>query len=236
MSIQQARRRRVLGGDIVPDTKDLRLFMDARYGVTVDSANRVSHWENRVLSPDAQVMVQAVDAQKPTLFPARRNSHPAVVFDGTTDSLAVQFAAPQAQPMTIIVALKSPASSASNEVIYASYGSGTHRIQFLKATSDVVAAYMGAGLAGTPSAVGGQHIFSSVYDGANSIIYEKGVSIATGNIGSNLIDGIKFGKNFNDTDPGDMDLYCFLLYTRVLPTSDIRTIEKNIAAIWDIPL
>lgn len=236
MSIQQARRRRVLGGDIVPDTKGLRLFLDARYGVTVDGANRVSQWKNRADDPSALYARQATEALRPQYVAARQNSHPALVFDGVNNYMKVdKFAAVIAQPTTVVCACKTPASSGSYANIYDGRASGSRQALY-KSNLDRATMYAGAEIFYSPATLDAPTIFSSVWNQTDSVIFENGVYKNTtgASPGTHNVDGYSLASNHSTGALGDIDMYVMLAFDRLMGDEERQQIEANIGALWGI--
>lgn len=236
VNLNSARRRIRLLGDLIPDHKGLRVCLDARYGLQTTAAGKVLSWENRGPDPVARYATPPTEAAQPTLVGASQNSQPAVVFDGANTYMKVdRFAAVIAQPMTVFFACKTPASSGSYANMYDGRSSSTRQAVY-KSNLDRVTMYAGAEIFYSPATLAAPTVFSSLWNQANSVIFENGVYKNTtgASPGTHSVDGYSLGSNHSTGAKGDMDMYVMLSFDRLLGDEERQQIEANIGALWGI--
>jgi len=156
------------------------------------------------------------------------NGNPAMLFDGTDDSLVTaSFSA--AQPITTFV--KFSYTVASNAVFD---GTGANR-HLLDETGGNWRIFAGAGLVGGAVDTN-ENVGAALYNSTSSSLYINGSSQVSGNAGTQGINaGLRLGTNNGSADPLNGSLSEFALYASD-KSSDRASIEANIAARYGITL
>ena len=79
------------------------------------------------------------------------------------------------------------------------------------------------------------HIFALVFDGANSLIYKDGLLIASGDAGTNNINGLRLGRGSTDSFGLNGFIAEHFMYGVIITNSEINQTANYLAAKWDLP-
>lgn len=134
--------------------------------------------------------VQTATAKQPVLLDDGQNGRPVVRFDGVDDYMQRVYAAPLAQPNTVLTSAQLAAGGQMNIVD----GTGTGRHALHASGANTWAAYVSTTIAGGTRDTD-WHTHAAIYDGLTSERRLDGTSIATGDVGTGSMAGITLGSN-----------------------------------------
>ena len=215
---------------LVPTVAGLKLHLDASDSTTItkDSSNLVSAWNDK--SGQANHVVQATGSKQPLWVDRVQDTLPIIRFDGTDDFLKIASWSGGALATSTSYMVFNPTSdgdswfdSAINRTVWL-MNSGTKAFQI----------YSGANMASTVTVVTGEWVYCQIVSaGASSIIRRDGITIATGNAGTQSFNGIYLGSGQN-TAYSPIDVAELLVYEGTHSTSDRDAIEAYLAKKWGL--
>jgi hypothetical protein len=222
--------------------KNLQLWVDGALPGTVtrDGSNKVSLWKDKTIN--ARNFVQATVAQQPTYLPTGINGLGAVYFDGAAFNMPFsdQTLAYIAGGSFTIVYVATKTAGTANQYVIGGQGTGTR--------NNLIAGYVSAntykfGLgnddmnaivnvvnAGVPE------LYLMTFDGTTferrirRNTFDEGLGAASGVITG--MSGQALGKYLSSF--GNFALGELLIYNRVLTTSEINSVERDMMSKWSI--
>jgi len=152
-------------------------------------------------------------------------------FDRGPDEYAVQFTT-VAQPTTIFIVIQYQDSS-TQEAFGSANGGSAYNLQGFVAGSDRI-------FAGNPVTDGASdqnpHLFTLIFDGSNSVIRKDGSQVASGNVGTNGLDGFRLGGSTEFNNNTNSLIGEVLPCSERLSQSEIDSQEQRIADKYGITL
>lgn len=179
-------------------------------------------------------LTQSTSSKKPTFKLDILNEYPIVRYDGSDDILDVDSISISQPVHHFVVVAKTDASSNDGVVFDLTGASGNHRLSWRNSTS---AWRMNAG----STLDGGSHdndfhIRTALFDGASSVHREDATQIASGDAGSEALDGYTSGNDRAESTPLDGDIAEILIYNASLSTSDRDDVESYLSKKWGIDI
>lgn len=186
---------------------------------------------------NARNLTQATAGAQPQIVTAGAltvtlNGSPGIVFDGVDDTLGVTSWASIPQPFSRTYVATRKAAAGGGRVLNNNPASTT-TADFL---NDATTLMINAGGAGFPSATWSNAesaVFTSVFDGAASLIRKNGTAGAAGNVGTNTLAGIHLGTVNGFINALQADIYELVIRSNA-SASDALTIERNEGAYYGI--
>ena len=185
------------------DTASLKTFLGANDGF-------VTTWYDQ--SGNARNATQATAANQPVIFASGNigtidgitSSYKALVFEATNTRLINNFST-ISQPISVFsVSRKDNVTTAAAGVIYDSYNNTTSALYYTgttETTNNRWSISNGASLQGTTAGNSNPNLFSTLHNGASSSIHINGVSYASGNAGTNGLNGLSIGNLRGNPSP-----------------------------------
>lgn len=227
----------LFGGGFLPSNiAGLSLWLKADAGVFEDSAKTTSAtddgdvvgaWEDQ--SGNSNDVLQTTTADKPLLKLNIVNSKPVIRFDGTNDDLSIgSFVAELSQPNTIFVVIE--VRNLNNDAFWVFDGQdivgSQNELRAQTATDpDIWAIIAGASLTGGDIIRDEIILIGAKYDGGDSEIKQNDVVTASGNAGTEGLDGFRIGSRRNNTSYFDGDVAEVLIYNVNLSTLERQQVE-----------
>lgn len=201
---------------------DLEAWYDAS-ALSLSNNDPVASWTD--MSGNGYHSTQATAANRPIFVENVLNGQPVVRFDGNNDYLQTVLASAIPQPITVFIVVKLPSNNATIQNVFD--GLGTNRLQFNKQTgNDTFRTFAGtiddftiAGYAGDFTTV------TLVYDGANSQTWFDGLSVNTGNTGTNSLGTFNIGARNDYLMPLNGDIAEFIVYSDALDAAERDAVE-----------
>lgn len=222
--------------------KGLQLWVDGALPgtVTKDGSNKVSLWKDKTIN--ARNFVQATAAQQPTYLPTGINGLGAVYFDGAAFNMPFsdQTLAYIAGGSFTIVYVATKTAGTANQYVIGGQGTGTRNnliMGYVSANTykfglgnDDMNAIVNVVNAGVPE------LYLMTFDGTT---FERRIRRNTADEGlgaaSGVISGMSgqaLGKYLSSF--GNFALGELLIYNRVLTTSEINGVERDMMSKWSI--
>lgn len=181
------------------------------------NGNTLSSWRNNGSAGNALVQAGGT-ALEPTYRSsvAALNSKPAIQFDGSggagnADYLYINSSdtATQSQPLTFGVVVKLD-TTADQRIITCEGSAATRNI--VDVASGAWRGHAGSGISGGTANTNG-HLIVFKSNGASSVLRLDGTTLASGNAGSQGMDGIVMGRNLSKSTPySDMHVAYWFMY------------------------
>ena len=214
-----------------PTVAGLTLHLDSSDASTItkDGSNLVSAWNDK--SGQANHITQATGSKQPLWVDRVQDTLPIIRFDGTDDFLKIaSWSGGALATSTSYMVFKPDVAgtqtwfdSAINRTTWHG-GGGSVPFQL----------YSGTVLASSVYVADGETIYCQIVsNGASSIIRRDGITIATGNAGSQSFNGIYLGSGQN-TGYSEVDVAELLVYEGTHSTSDRDAIEAYLAKKWGL--
>jgi len=204
------------------DVAGLTVWLDASQGVTKDGSNLVSTWYDQ--SGNSNDVVQSTATNKPTWTDSEVNGLPAIVFNGSDNSMAKSTwsggAISQAFYVFAVMKFGQNTTSAYNW----DGGGSSNRFFFYNDPTDRKAS-VGTQLTMTANPANNYYYVTFFINGASSDQRRNGVSINSGNLGSGTWDGITFGTRYSNEAYNDPKICEFLVYDNNIGTTDRDNVE-----------
>ena len=213
------------------DVTGLTLWLDASEGITKDGSNLVSQWDDQ--SGNSNNVAQSTASFKPVWTDSELNGLPAVVFDGSNDSMnKVNWsggAISQAFYVFAVMKFGQLTSSAYNW----DGGGASNRFFFY---SDPANRYASVGTQLTMSANPANNYYYVTFfvNGASSDQRRNGVSINSGDLGSGTWDGITFATRYSNEAYNNPKICEFLVYDNNIGTTDRDNVETYLKDKYDL--
>jgi hypothetical protein len=154
-------------------------------------------------------------------------------FDGTNDFLTAT-ALSTSQPMTLFFVLQK-GSGINFRVVCDGLDASNNTTFYRANANNGWNLYAGTGLPDGTVTDAAFHIYSVVFNGASSALYEDGVSRVSGNAGTNgYLTGFRLGADRNGAGLYDGDVAEVLLYDRVLSDPELAQVLAYLQDRWGL--
>ena len=231
------RRKAFRGGGFSPsDLANLELWLKADGDVYNTGTTQATDGQTIATWADAgsegNDVTQGTEGDKPTFETSVINSLPVVRYNDTGDFLAKAVLANAiSQPYTIFIVWNTTEGSGEFPVAYDSESGGSPSNLFGNSDASNTLKFGAGGTAVTTTGNIGSsfQINSLVMNGASSEAWTDGVSIGTGNPGTNGLNGITIGNNRNENESLRGDIAEFILYSDSKGSSDRSSIESYLS-------
>lgn len=221
-AILGAAHRRNMGGFIPTDIAGCNPWFDAGQITGLNNGDPVANWLDE--SGNSNDAVQADVAKEPLYETGVINGKPALQFDGSNDYLLASTVS-IAQPNTFFIVGKSSVTPYNYEFFF---DGAVSRQAFLYSAANVGAFAGSLAFTGTPDTA--WHIFSIIFNGSSSEIYDNGVLISTVNTGANALTGLVIGYDLGDDGFGLNGYIAEIIgYDTALGTSNRQAVEAYLA-------
>lgn len=210
----------------------LTLWLDAQsIGLGAASA-----WTDK--SGNGNNAVQANGANQPVNTANQINGKPALIFDGTNDYLATNaFTGGNLTTSTIFIVAKRAVSGVGSAGMYLVDGiDGTNRQAILSAdATQYYLQYGGDVLTSSTVASVLPHVHCAVFNGASSNYYVDGVSVISGNAGSNQLAGLTIGARYSTSNFFNGSMAEVITFNRALSNTERLLINQYLDNKWGTP-
>lgn len=213
------------GGIQLPDTEIER--WDSRSAFTAsDDGTTISSWpgENGEYT---------VTGGSPTVRENGINGFRSVEFNGSEDFLTTSFPSVESQPNTIFVVLEYLSADTSTYGIAVDGDTIRHSIEQGQGSGNN---QINAG----NNINGGNHdsptIITGVFDGTNGILRVNGTEVATGDVGTNGLDGMRFGEFSGGSNHWYGYIGEVIPYPERLSSGEIEAQEEALSDKWNISI
>ena len=214
-----------------PTVAGLTLHLDSSDASTItkDGSNLVSAWNDK--SGQANHITQATGSKQPLWVDRVQDTLPIIRFDGTDDFLKIaSWSGGALATSTSYMVFKPDVAGTQtwfdSAINRTSWHGGGGSVPFQL--------YSGAVLASSVYVADGETIYCQIVsNGASSIIRRDGITIATGNAGSQSFNGIYLGSGQN-TGYSEVDVAELLVYEGTHSTSDRDVIEAYLKKKWGL--
>lgn len=222
--------------------KGLQLWVDGALPgtVTKDGSNKVSLWKDKTIN--GRNFVQATAAQQPTYLPTGINGLGAVYFDGAAFNMPFsdQTLAYIAGGSFTIVYVATKTAGTANQYVIGGQGTGTRNnliMGYVSANTykfglgnDDMNAIVNVVNAGVPE------LYLATFDGTT---FERRIRRNTADEGLGAASGVITGMSGQSLGKylssfGNFAIGELLIYNRVLTTSEINSVERDMMSKWSI--
>jgi hypothetical protein len=210
----------------IPDSEDLHARYDAT-AISASDGDSISTW-----SDETGNGFDLTAGTAPTFKTSIINGNPVVRFDGTDDFLDVAFSA-LSQPNHIFVVFQlNSTGSATDSILDSANNSKRHAISHNGSSS--YGMFAGSGIdGGSPDT--NPHIRSDLFNTTSSSLRIDGSQVASGDVGSESLDGFRAASRADDTDFADVDIGEILIYPQ--EKSGIESdVENYLSDKWGITI
>ncbi len=187
-------------------------------------------------SGNSRHATQATSALRPVFKTNVQNGLPALLF-GVDDALATAgFGVTLAQPLTVSIVCNIVGSGAGSGRWLFDGIDATNRAAVFKNTDTTINPYAGSIGGFAQAEPTGWHIWTTVFDGASSVIYKDGVSVGAASWGTNGLAGLTVGNRYSQVDGDGLDGYMgdALLFNRALDSTDRGVLHGALGSKWAI--
>jgi hypothetical protein len=187
-------------------------------------------------SGNTRNMIQATAGAQPRIVNAGTidvfNGLPIIVCDTTDDVMAAATWGTIAQPFSRNMVVRMAASLTAKHVMNTATGA-PNVADFINSGVDFTAF---AGTTGPSVTVSANEmlIYTSIYDGASSVVAKNGALSAAGSVGSNSSAGISINRNDTGSTFGGFSYQEIVLLDSRVSTSDRQFLERNQGAYYGI--
>ena len=213
-----------------PTVAGLTLHLDSSDASTItkDGSNLVSAWNDK--SGQANHITQATGSKQPLWVDRVQDTLPIIRFDGTDDFLKIASWSGGALATSTSYMVFNPTSSGSTW-----FDSAINRtVWLMNSGTNAFQMYSGTNMQSTATVVIDEWIYCQIVSaGASSIIRRDGITIATGDTGSQSFNGIYLGSGQN-TAYSPIDVAELLVYEGTHSTSDRDVIEAYLKKKWGL--
>jgi len=179
----------------------------------------------------ANDLSQATASLQPTYQTGEINGKPIVRYDGADDFHRVSFST-VSQPFQHFVVYKHRSNTINRWLID---GASTPAFYYETDGSNRREMFAGSAIKGSDDDTN-PHILTTRFDGASSSFRIDGTTDASGNAGSNGLDGLTVGARNTNANHGDYDVGEILVFFSALSTSDRDAVESFLADKWGITI
>ena len=218
------RRRDVL--DIVTDPANVKGWWDALDASSITlSGSAVETWTTR---SGTRNLEQLTGSYQPTV--SSMNGRRALNFDGSNDRLVTDGTLTIPQPITLVAVVDPDTLTGGNRIINV----GATRITLGWNATPRLEVFAGGGLYLTAGSSGptGPQVIIAVIDGASSSLWQDGVLLDSGTLGTNSFSGL----NLNLGAGGDFDgkIGELMVIAEALDTDQIAALTRSLQQKWGI--
>ena len=191
----------------------------------------VGRWDDA--SGGGRHLLQATGGFRPAFYTNIQNGRAVVRFDGSDDFLRAVYT--QAQPVTIFMVAKATGVSARYSFDGGGGSPGTAGSLYWAAANQlrIHAGTAQLATAGT-SALNTWYVWSAIFNGASSGLWQNGVSLIAANAGANTTGGFTLGATTGGSVPEAQDVGEVLIYNSALSSTDRSTVETYLNGRWAV--
>jgi hypothetical protein len=176
-------------------------------------------------------VTQGSTTLKPLLKLGIQNGRNVVRFDGTDDYMdSAALGSGQALPTTWFIICPIPGAQ------HAVDGTSAGSRQVIYGASGFAALYGGAGLVSSSAYSATVYLWTATFNGASSTIHRNGVSVASGNAGSDTFRQVRLAARQDGVGgfylPGDISEV--IVYTRALTVAVRQSVEAYLMTKWGL--
>ena len=162
--------------------------------LSLNDGDAVGTWADQ--SGNARDLTQATGANKPLYKKGVANGKPAVLFDGTNDTMATAAFGARSHPVTVFVVAKR-VSGTGTQSLLDGIALGNEMLVRIQNATGAPEIYSGSALLSGNQDIGsGWFVIQATFDTTASKLYLKDVYQGTGSIGSNTLTGIQMGADY----------------------------------------
>jgi hypothetical protein len=220
------------GVDFVPtDITELKLWLDASDLTTItESSGNVSQWDDK--SGEGNHLSQATSTNQPGTGNNTKNGLNVLDHDGTEYLARATFVnGALTQPNTIFCVCKVPLSNAN----YVLDGGGVSTRHAIFTSSGNYGIYAGAVLNSSATETGGNWVLLTLLaDTTTSELWENQTSLATGDIGTQNLNGLVVYGRYTGTGLSTGDVAEVIIYNKELTSGEISDVETYLSDKWDV--
>lgn len=189
----------------------------------------VGYWQDK--SGNGRNLAQTDGTKKPSLKVSVKNTLNVVRFDGVNDFLTATFSL--SQPAIYFVVSKRNSLPSGSIVDIDGISTGGRMIVYSKSTGQW-SMYAGSAevFAGTRDT--SWHLHTAIFNDASSYRYVDNSQIATGNPGTNSVNGVNIGANNTGGENLTGDIAEILIYSGSISSSDRTKVSDYLNAKWSI--
>jgi hypothetical protein len=217
-------------GATLPQIASLAHHYDATK-ISGSDGDPIGSWTDQEGSDN---LTENTSSKKPTLRTNGINGKQILEFDGSDDMLTASFGTTITQPDQIFtVAKKRSSGSSSRETIHET--STNPGRQLLDSDGDSTwRIFAGNNLDSGTNDDTSAHVYTTLYNGSNSVLRRDGVQIASGNAGTEDLPSFRVGADHSPAHYGDYDIAEILIYDADLSDSDRDGVESYLGDKWGI--
>jgi hypothetical protein len=233
-------------GYTLPITANLKVNIDSRYGLYQDSAKTTAatadgHRLGALAdqSGNGNDFLQATAGLRFTLKTNIQNALPAIMVDYTVDSVpkymdCAAFVAELSQPCTMYIVGLLDDGTPGGWFCDGITGSKRWVVSRQAASQTSYRMYAGSDYISSTCDAGTMDFLTCVINGSSSKLRANGTEIASGNPGTNALDGMRLGANFLGSNPMQGYFMRLLIYTGAHTAAQIADVEGYLATLYDI--
>lgn len=222
------------------DISDLKLWLDVNDAATItkNGGDLVSQWDDKSGEGND---VTAAGSARPLWVDAVQNGLPIIRFDGVDDLLvsAAFSGGALTQPTTVFVVCKMASiSSGSNSFVFDGIASGNRHamIDLNLASANGYSLFAGALIQNTVTPIDMTNIllYDMIINGVSSELFKSGVSLVSGDTGSNTMTGITIAAEFGGGFNSNIDIAEIVLYNKTLTAQEKTDLTNYFNTKWGL--
>jgi hypothetical protein len=194
----------------------------------------VGAWDD--LSGNGNHVIQSVNINRPTYKTAIQNGNPIVRFTFANGTfLAKTYGTLLSQPSTIFWA--GSFGSHINTFIYDGVDATNRNVLCHGPSGSAVnfGAFAGVSLEAAHAIPIAAGVWSVVFNGGSSQIWQDGASFTSGNAGAAAMGGLTMGAAYTGGANADEDTFELIIYNRLLTTDERQQVERYLKLKWGTP-
>jgi hypothetical protein len=214
------------------DISNLKLWLEPE-NIEKDGSDYVSKWIDS--SGNGFDLEQSTQASKPLWVDNELNGQPVIRFDGTNDFLDVDFGQDFTQPNTVFIIWKISSSATISGVGCYTANISWDVSSFFMNVSNVLTIMNGTQRGVVNDEVRGNFkLHSAVSNGANSMIFQDGINLVTGNSGTNSMNRFRLGEMMGFGWWLDGDVAEVIFYNALLTDAQRIAVENYLIAKYNL--
>lgn len=214
-----------------PDVDSLKLWYDATDDSTItESSGAVSAWADK--SGNSHDLTQGVGSRQPTTGSRTINSLNVIDFDGG-DVMANTYGSTLSQPVTGFIV--GAFDVTGGQYFFDGIVSG-NRFALFSSAGSVLSLFAGGSQFGTSTIDINNHIYGYTINGASSEILIDSTVVDTGNPGAGTMTGVTIGARYDNSSYLDGGIGEFIMYEKVLNTTEVTFVEQYLSDKWGISI
>ena len=221
----------------LPKRSSLKLHLDASDASTItkDGSDLVSQWNDK--SGNSNNVVQATATNKPTWTDSQLNGLPAIVFNGSDNSMnKVTWAEGEISQPYYVFAVMTLGTNTASSYRWDGGTSGSDRFYFYQGSNNVA---LGKASAGTEMNVtdtmdGNFRYITFLVSGSSSNYRKDGSSHTSGDMGTNGWNGITFASRYSNEAYNNPKICEFLVYDSDIGTATRDKVESYLKDKWGL--